>query len=401
MKQAPFAITLDPGTSLANQTGSWRTVTAGVRRPAAALQQRLPGRREHPELAVPRGGRRLRRRLAEADGGQSAARGHGPGLLPPLRRRLQPRRSSTTPWASTPSSASSATRRCKHGWVRVDASDSRQARAGRGRRPRGLSAAYHLRRMGHAVTIREAGPMAGGMMRFGIPKYRLPRDVLDGGDPAHPGAGRRAAARHQGRGHRGSVQRGGSTRCSSPSAPTLPSAHKHPGQRPRRCWTRSACCETWKRRGATAAGPARDRLRRRQHRHGRGPHRQAAGRDEAMIVYRRSARRCRPTTSKPPRREEEGVLIHWLRTIKQIDDTTFTVEKMRSTTKGRPQPTGEFETLEADTLILALGQDVDTRFWNGVRARYRQDGVVQVDADMMTGREASLPAATWCRPNAR
>ena len=45
--------------------------------------------------------------------------------------------------------------------------------------PSGLSAAYHLRRMGHAVEIHEAGPFAGGMMRFGIPKYRLPRDVLD------------------------------------------------------------------------------------------------------------------------------------------------------------------------------------------------------------------------------
>ena len=46
--------------------------------------------------------------------------------------------------------------------------------------PSGLSAAYHLRRFGHAVKIVEAGPFAGGMMRFGIPKYRLPRDVLDG-----------------------------------------------------------------------------------------------------------------------------------------------------------------------------------------------------------------------------
>ena len=46
--------------------------------------------------------------------------------------------------------------------------------------PSGLSAAYHLRRMGHAVKIMEAGPYAGGMMRFGIPKYRLPREVLDG-----------------------------------------------------------------------------------------------------------------------------------------------------------------------------------------------------------------------------
>ena len=43
----------------------------------------------------------------------------------------------------------------------------------------GLSAAYHLTRLGHSVSIHEAGPMSGGMMRFGIPKYRLPRDVLD------------------------------------------------------------------------------------------------------------------------------------------------------------------------------------------------------------------------------
>src|SRR5262249_6061525 len=45
--------------------------------------------------------------------------------------------------------------------------------------PSGLSAAYHLRRLGHAVVIRDAGPIAGGMMRFRIPKYRLPRDVLE------------------------------------------------------------------------------------------------------------------------------------------------------------------------------------------------------------------------------
>ncbi len=46
--------------------------------------------------------------------------------------------------------------------------------------PSGLSAAWHLAMLGHEVEIREAGPMAGGMMRFGIPAYRMPRDVLDG-----------------------------------------------------------------------------------------------------------------------------------------------------------------------------------------------------------------------------
>jgi NADPH-dependent glutamate synthase beta subunit-like oxidoreductase len=46
--------------------------------------------------------------------------------------------------------------------------------------PSGLSAAWHLTLLGHEVEIREAGPMAGGMMRFGIPAYRMPRDILDG-----------------------------------------------------------------------------------------------------------------------------------------------------------------------------------------------------------------------------
>ena len=44
--------------------------------------------------------------------------------------------------------------------------------------PSGLSAAYHLARLGHTVEVHEAGPVAGGMMVFGIPTYRLPRGVL-------------------------------------------------------------------------------------------------------------------------------------------------------------------------------------------------------------------------------
>ncbi|MHA1563796.1 MAG: NAD(P)-binding protein, partial [Alphaproteobacteria bacterium] len=44
--------------------------------------------------------------------------------------------------------------------------------------PSGLSAAHHLLRLGHGVEILEAGPVAGGMMNFGIPSYRLPRDIL-------------------------------------------------------------------------------------------------------------------------------------------------------------------------------------------------------------------------------
>jgi formate dehydrogenase (NADP+) beta subunit len=44
--------------------------------------------------------------------------------------------------------------------------------------PSGLSAAYHLERLGHDAEIREAGPLPGGMMHFGIPAYRMPRAKL-------------------------------------------------------------------------------------------------------------------------------------------------------------------------------------------------------------------------------
>lgn len=46
--------------------------------------------------------------------------------------------------------------------------------------PSGLSAAYHLRRLGYAVTLFESRPELGGLMRYGIPSYRLARSVLDG-----------------------------------------------------------------------------------------------------------------------------------------------------------------------------------------------------------------------------
>ncbi len=45
--------------------------------------------------------------------------------------------------------------------------------------PAGLTAAFYLRKKGHAVTIFDAAEAAGGMMRYGIPEYRLPREILD------------------------------------------------------------------------------------------------------------------------------------------------------------------------------------------------------------------------------
>ena len=61
--------------------------------------------------------------------------------------------------------------------IRKPTSDKRVAIIGSG--PAGLTAAYYLANQGHAVTVFDSLPLAGGMMRFGIPEYRLPRDILD------------------------------------------------------------------------------------------------------------------------------------------------------------------------------------------------------------------------------
>jgi 2-oxoacid:acceptor oxidoreductase delta subunit (pyruvate/2-ketoisovalerate family) len=83
--------------------------------------------------------------------------------------------------------------------------------------------------------------------------------------------------------------------------------------------------------------------------------------------------------------EEEGVQFRWLSTIRREEGTTFTVEKMKLDDKGFPQPTGELETIDADALVLALGQNVDPDFLQHVEGLRIEDGTAVVDSRMMTG----------------
>jgi formate dehydrogenase (NADP+) beta subunit len=110
------------------------------------------------------------------------------------------------------------------------------------------------------------------------------------------------------------------------------------------------------------------------------------GADEALIIYRRTREQMPAHAFEADEALEEGVTIHWLRTIKQIDGTTVIVERMALDEQGFPQPTGEFDTLEADSLILALGQDTDTGFMRNLPGiQFKQDGTVVVGPDMQTG----------------
>jgi 2-oxoacid:acceptor oxidoreductase delta subunit (pyruvate/2-ketoisovalerate family) len=83
--------------------------------------------------------------------------------------------------------------------------------------------------------------------------------------------------------------------------------------------------------------------------------------------------------------EAEGIQVRWLSTVKQADAGTLLLEKMLLDDHGFPQPTGEFEELAADSLLLALGQDSDLSLLDAVPGVTLHQGTVDVDAELMTG----------------
>jgi len=107
---------------------------------------------------------------------------------------------------------------------------------------------------------------------------------------------------------------------------------------------------------------------------------------DPLIIYRRDREHMPAHEFEADEALSEGVKINWLRTIKEIDESTFKVEIMRINNQGRPEGTGEFETLEADSLILALGQDTDTGFLKDIPGvEFDWGGTVKVSPEMMTG----------------
>jgi len=381
----PFAITLDAGTSLANHTGSWRT-----ERPLYV--DRLP-----PCNHACPAGENIQNWLFHAESGDYEGAWRVLTLdnpMPAVMGRVcyHPCESACNRAKIDEAVGINSVERflgdeaIKRGWrFTTPAQESGKRVLVVGAGPSGLSAAYHLRRLGHAVEIYEAGPMAGGMMRFGIPKYRLPRDILDaeiarildlgvtlrlntrvvniaeammlrGFDAAFLAVGAHIAKRAY-------IPAG-------EAAKILDAVHvlrSMEGEDKPLLGRRVAIYGG----GNTALDVARTAKR--------------LGATEAIIVYRRTRDRMPAHDFEVEEALEEGVMMKWLSTIKSVEEGKITVEKMVLDAKGYPQPTGELETLEADSLVLALGQDVDLSLLNGVAGLEIKDGVVQVGANMMTG----------------
>jgi 2-oxoacid:acceptor oxidoreductase delta subunit (pyruvate/2-ketoisovalerate family) len=274
----------------------------------------------------------------------------------------------------------------EHGWtVPVTAAPSGRRVLVVGAGPSGLSAAYHLRRLGHDVSVYEAGPMDGGMMRFGIPRYRLPREVLDAEVTRILDMGVTLELNHKVDnvldtmrddgfdavflavgahiGKRAYIPAGEAARILDAVSLLRDVAEGTPPLLGRRVVVYGG--------GNTAIDTARTAKR--------------LGATESVIVYRRTRDRMPAHDSELQEALEEGVLVKWLSTIKHADADKIVVERMELDDSGSPQPTGELEELAADSVVLALGQDVDLSLLDGVPGLDVEHGVVQVGPDLMTG----------------
>ncbi|HET6265305.1 MAG TPA: NAD(P)-binding protein [Usitatibacter sp.] len=382
----PFAITLDVGSSLANKTGAWRT-----KRPQYV--DRLP-----PCNHACPAGENIQGWLFHAESGDYEAAWRvlvQDNPLPAIMGRVcyHPCETKCNRGQLDESVGINSVERflgdeaLRRGWKfepPAAASGKRVLVVGAG--PSGLSAAYHLRRLGHAVKIMEAGPFAGGMMRFGIPKYRLPREVLDG-------EVRRILEMGVELELNGRVENIATTMREGGFDAAFLAVGAHIGKRAYIPAGEAARIMDAVSVLRSMEGEEKPMLGRRVVVYGGGNTAldvartaKRLGATEAIIVYRRTREKMPAHDSEVQEALEEGVLIKWLSTIRSVSgEATLTVEKMSLDEKGFPQPTGETETLEADSLVLALGQDVDLSLLEGVAGLEVRDGVVQVGPNMMTG----------------
>src|SRR5512133_451921 len=252
--------------------------------------------------------------------------------------------------------------------------------------PSGLSAAYHLARLGHEVEVRDAGPEPGGMMRYGIPAYRLPRDVMGAEIDRIAALGVRITSNHL-------VEDLEAERREGAFDAVFVAVGAHLSKRvdiPAADAGRIVDAVAFLRGVATGERPV---IGRRVAVYGGGNTAMDAARtarrmgaEEALIVYRRTRKQMPAHEEEAQDAEREGGRINWLRTIKALEGSELQVEAMELDESGYPQPTGRFETLEADTVILALGQESDTAFLRSVPGvEFDRDGAVRVSDSLETG----------------
>jgi NADPH-dependent glutamate synthase beta subunit-like oxidoreductase len=384
MSEIPYATTLRVGTSLANKTGAWRTqlpVYVSHRPPCAAA---CPAG-EDPQQWF------YRAEEGDYEAAWRAIMAVNPFPAVIGRVCFHPCQTACNRGFLDEAVGINAVERflgdeaLRRGWTVPMAPPTGRRVLVIGAGPAGLTAAYDLARRGHRVTVREAAAHAGGMLTYGIPRYRLPRDIVDAeinriaamgvtieletpvtdlaralADATFDAAFLAVGAQL---GKRVDIPAGDSAKILD--ALTV-LHHVADGQSPmlgRRVLVYGG--------GDTAMDAARTARR--------------IGATEATIVYRRTQERMPAHAVELEQAQAEGVTVRWLSTIDSVNEAGVTVERMRLDEEGRPRPTGEFETLAADVVVLAIGQDTDLRLVASLADVEVVNGLVSVDHELATG----------------
>lgn len=382
-KNTPFAITLDVGSSLENRTGSWRTVKP-------TYVNRLP-----PCNAKCPAGEKCQAWLYAAESGnyeEAWKRITADNPFPACMGRVCYHTCETAcnRGGLDESVGINSVERflgdnaLAKGW---DLPKPQQETGKRvlvvGAGPAGLSAAYHLRQAGHTVHVVEGAQAGGGMMRYGIPKYRLPREVLDAEierivrtgvtieygrevtdlaqemkdgkyDAVFLGVGAHLARRTY-------IPAGDASRVLDAVSVLKDVAEDEKPMLGRRVAIYGG--------GNTAIDVART------------VRRMGA---EPLVVYRRTRDRAPAHQTEIQEAIEEGVNMKWLSTIREAQGGEIKIEKMELDENGKPRGTGVYENIAVDTVVLALGQQTNLGFLANFPGLQALDDELVVDEAMMT-----------------
>ncbi|HUJ85434.1 MAG TPA: NAD(P)-binding protein [Burkholderiales bacterium] len=253
--------------------------------------------------------------------------------------------------------------------------------------PAGLACAYHLRRLGHEVEIRDAMPEPGGMMHYGIPAYRLPRDGLLQEIERIAAMGVKITCNHRVADVAAEKAAGGfdavfvGVGASVGNHVDVPSMdagkmidaiglleNVEKGERP--LLGRVVAVYGG---GNTAMDAARVAKR--------------LGAEEAVLVYRRDRAHMPAHPYEADEAFAEGVKVSWLSTVKNFGREEITIERMELTPDGKGVVgTGKFDMIQADALVLAVGQHADVGFLGALPGlRVLRGDLVEVGADLQTG----------------
>lgn len=385
MKSKPFAITLNVGSSLLNKTGSWRT-----ERPV--YLDRLP-----PCNNACPAGENIQQWLFLAEEGRYEDAWRQimeDNPFPAIMGRVcyMPCEGACNRGEVDASVGINSVERflgdqgLMYQWKVEPGPDTSKKVMIVGAGPGGLAAAYHLRRLGHQVTVFDSSAKAGGLIRYGIPKYRMPREKLNGEIRRieEMGVEIRCNARID---DIGKVRdEGGFDAVILALGAPIPKRARIPQEGE-----------------DVVVLDALDVLREVELEEPtamRGHVVVQGGGNTAMDVARSAVRLGCPAVTVLVRRDrsdmtahpmeiheaiEEGVEIKPLRVVDKIEGRTLHLEVNLIGDDRRPVATGEIETMEADVVVQALGQVVEDDLLSQLPGLEIRDGVVMIDRHMMSG----------------